>query len=166
MSALNRLDFPLFGNPTSPSRSTDAGYRRAPWPETGCGGRSYAPRMIRMNHVNMGLPVGGKADMIGFLELLGFHPAPMSEKMRTMGATWFEADDGMQIHLSEDPEHRAAARAHVAVDFGDELDDAASRLQAAGIPYEVGGNPELRVLFCQDPGGNRWELRGVASPTG
>ena len=118
--------------------------------------------MPRMNHVNLGVLPGGRPDMIRYLtEVLGFRPAYMSESIRAMGASWFEGDDGVQVHLSDDPDHRAPKRAHVAVDYGDELDAVGGRLRAAGIDYTEGGNPEVRVLFCADPAGNRWELRGA-----
>jgi len=123
--------------------------------------------MPRMNHVNLGVPVGGKPDMIRYLtEVLGFVPAEMSDVMRERGASWYEGEDGVQVHLSEDPDHRPAARAHVAVDFGDELDVIVARLRDAGIATEQPSvNVGFEIVNCCDPAGNRWELRGRQTAT-
>jgi catechol 2,3-dioxygenase-like lactoylglutathione lyase family enzyme len=75
------------------------------------------------------------------------------------GANWYETDDGSQVHLSVDPDHRPAARAHTALDIGEQIDEIAGRLQSAGIEYRDGEFDGRRILFCQDPAGNRWELR-------
>ena len=78
---------------------------------------------------------------------------------RNANAKWFEASDGSQVHLSEDPEHRPADRAHVAVVLGDELDEVVERLRTHGTDAEIGGFGDVRVAICLDPAGNRWELR-------
>ena len=120
--------------------------------------------MPTFNHVNLGTPVGGREAMGTWLvEIIGLRPVSVSGAMARLDVRWFEADDGMQVHLSEDPDHRPAQRAHVAVDFGDQLDTVAQRLRAAGTEYTTGSNPELAVLNCCDPAGNRWELRGQLS---
>jgi hypothetical protein len=68
------------------------------------------------------------------------------------------------VHLSEDPEHRPAARAHVAVDYGAELSAVERRLQLAALTFRTSDAGDgLRVAFCKDPAGNRWELRGFAT---
>ncbi len=77
-----------------------------------------------------------------------------------MGATWFEADDGSQIHLSEDPEHTPAARAHVALHYGDELPALRERLQAREWKFAEADGQGRTTILCKDPSGNRFELRG------
>jgi hypothetical protein len=116
----------------------------------------------RFHHVNLGVPPGGVGAEAEFLiGLLGYRRVELDDRMRSLGANWFEADDGSQVHLSEDPDHRAAARAHVAVEFGDELAEIRRRLDDASVPYRASAQPNgPQVVFCQDPAGNRWELRG------
>jgi hypothetical protein len=75
---------------------------------------------------------------------------------------WFEGDDGRQIHLSVDPEHRPAARAHVAVWLGDELAPTEVRLSRSGFEWKAMDSAVRRVVFTRDPAGNRWELTGPA----
>jgi catechol 2,3-dioxygenase-like lactoylglutathione lyase family enzyme len=62
--------------------------------------------------------------------------------------------------LSEDPDHRPAARAHVAVEVGDGLPTLEAQLQAAQIECTALEAEGRRLVFCHDPAGNRWELRG------
>jgi catechol 2,3-dioxygenase-like lactoylglutathione lyase family enzyme len=114
----------------------------------------------RFHHVNLGVPVGGaEAEETFLLEVLGYRrvvpPPDLAGRAR-----WFEGEDGKQIHLSEDPDHRPAARAHVAVELGDELDELKGRLKRAGHEYSTFDGNEMQVVFCADPAGNRWELRG------
>jgi catechol 2,3-dioxygenase-like lactoylglutathione lyase family enzyme len=119
---------------------------------------------MRFHHVNLGVPVGGIDDQTRVLtDVLGYRVVEVDEAMRARGVHWFEADDGSQIHLSEDPDHRPAGRAHVAVDFGDGHDDLAGRLTAASCTFTDSAGPGARVLNTKDPSGNRWELRGAAA---
>ena len=121
--------------------------------------------MPRFHHVNLGVPPGGlQAEMDFLVDLLGYRRVDPPASMQSMNINWFEADDGSQVHLSEDPEHQAAARAHTAIEFGDELDAMQARLDASSWKYTASdANPGLRVLFIKDPSGNRWELRGVSA---
>jgi catechol 2,3-dioxygenase-like lactoylglutathione lyase family enzyme len=117
--------------------------------------------MARLHHVNLGIPVGGTDAEAGFLvDVLGYRRVEPPAALASV-ANWFEYEDGTQIHLSEDPGHRPAARAHVAVELGDDLAALEQLLEEAGYattPIEGG---DRRVVFCQDPAGNRWELRGA-----
>lgn len=118
---------------------------------------------MRFHHVNLGVPPGGIDDQANFLiDVLGYRVVAVDEAMQARGVHWFETDDGSQVHLSEDPEHRPAARAHVAVDFGDDLDAVAGRLEAASWKYTDSAGLGARTLNCKDPSGNRWELRGTS----
>lgn len=117
--------------------------------------------MLSFHHVNLGVPVGGaEAEEAFLLEVLGYRrvvpPPELAGQVR-----WFESEDGRQVHLSEDPDHRPAARAHVAVEVGGDLPALELKLQEAGVehsPRDIGGVP---VVVCQDPAGNRWELRST-----
>lgn len=120
--------------------------------------------MPRHHHVNLGVPPGGLADQRAFLELLGYRAVGLTDQQRAIGVQWYEGDDGSQIHLSEDPDHQAPKRAHVAVICDDaELADVEQRLAAAGIGVREIENPDIRrFLVLKDPSGNRWELRSPA----
>lgn len=122
--------------------------------------------MPRHHHVNLGVPVGGLAPERDFLvDLLGYRELTIPEPVLAVApnATWFESDDGAQLHLSEDPDHKPPASAHVAVQFAaEELTAVGERLRAAGIgcrelPARPGFPP---AILLKDPAGNRWELRG------
>jgi len=114
--------------------------------------------MPTFDHVNLGVPEGGAEDEIAFLvDLLGFHPVDAGAEATARGARWFEGDDGGQVHLSVDIEHRPAAKAHVAVRF-DDLDATGARLAAHGIAYDDMTALGVRRLLLRDPAGNRWEL--------
>lgn len=116
--------------------------------------------MLRFHHVNLGIPVGGAdAEMRFLVDLLGYRRVQPSPGVPAT-ARWFEGEDGAQVHLSEDPEHRAPARAHVAVVIGDELPALERRLDDGGHHYDVANIQDRRVVLCRDPAGNLWELRG------
>jgi len=118
--------------------------------------------MAAFHHVNLGVPEDGLDDEALFVtDVLGCKRLELDAALQGLGANWFEADDGSQIHLSVDPDHRPAARAHVAMAFGTGLDDVERRLESRGIVYESGQRAGFpRVILCRDPAGNRWELRG------
>jgi catechol 2,3-dioxygenase-like lactoylglutathione lyase family enzyme len=118
--------------------------------------------MLRFHHVNLGVANGGQDAEEQFLtEVLGYRRLTLRPELEGL-VRWFEADDGSQVHLSEDPDHRPAARAHVAIDLADTLAAMESTLDAAGISYDAIEDDGVRLVFCQDPAGNRWELRGRA----
>jgi catechol 2,3-dioxygenase-like lactoylglutathione lyase family enzyme len=118
-----------------------------------------------LHHVNLGVPLGGaEAEEEFLLEILGYRRVPTPPDVANefaRQARWFESEDGKQIHLSEDPDHRPAARAHVAVEVEDDLPALVTRLEQAGLEHSAFDSGDLRVVFCQDPAGNRWELRGI-----
>jgi catechol 2,3-dioxygenase-like lactoylglutathione lyase family enzyme len=120
----------------------------------------------RFHHVNLGVPLGGIAAESTFLiDVLGYRAAPIPESMLGGDLYWFDADDGSQVHLSEDEAHHPAARAHVALHYGDGLSEIEHRLQARGVKSHGDDSPQgLRVVFCRDPAGNLWELRGRPRP--
>ena len=118
--------------------------------------------MPTFDHVNLGVPVGGMDTQVAFLiDILGYRRVdPGPEILAKGNPMWFEGDDGGQVHLSMDPEHRPAARAHLAVRVGTELEATGKRLEAGGYacdPITFGGHDRL---LTKDPAGNRWELIG------
>ncbi len=125
--------------------------------------------MPRHHHANLGVTPGGIADIHRFLvDLLGYRAVDVSLETATFGGAlyWFEAEDGTQIHLSEDADHRPAERAHLAIEFdADDLAVVERRLSEAGVSFKAGspGPGFPRVVFLRDPSGNRWELRGPLS---
>ncbi len=116
--------------------------------------------MPKLHHVNLGVPPGCSDAQGEFLtDVLGYRRVEVTSELASMGAMWFEDEQGQQIHLSVDPDHRAPARAHTAVELGDDTARVEAQLAATGTPFKVFAGGEARVLFVQDPAGNRWELR-------
>ena len=115
--------------------------------------------MPRLHHVNLAVPPGAADDEGDFLvEVLGYRRVPVPADFEGP-ARWFEADDGTQVHLSVDPDHRPSAMAHTAVELGDDAEAVLARLAASGIDHRATEFDGRRLTFCTDPGGNRWELR-------
>jgi len=117
----------------------------------------------KLHHVNLGVPPELEADEMTFLvDLLGYRrltPEVTADERVRVGARWFEGDDGVQIHLSLDEEHQAAAKAHTAVTVFDEVDGIRTRLEAASYPFDEAEFDGTTFLIVRDPAGNRWELR-------
>jgi hypothetical protein len=112
--------------------------------------------MPRFHHANLGVPPGAEEAQGAFLvDVLGYRKMKVPADLEGL-ARWYEADDGSQIHLSIDPDHRPAARAHTAIEIDPEIE---ARLDATGIAYRSFGRDGLAVVLCDDPAGNRWELR-------
>jgi hypothetical protein len=114
--------------------------------------------MPKLHHVNLGvLPEGIPDEESWLLDVLGYRrlelPADLVGRAR-----WFASDDGLEVHLSADAEHRPAAAAHVAL-VVDDVGDLARRLDGRGVEYVQSDNNGRQVLICRDPAGNRWELR-------
>jgi catechol 2,3-dioxygenase-like lactoylglutathione lyase family enzyme len=117
--------------------------------------------MVDFHHVNLGIPVGGADAEAAFLvDFVGYQRVELTPDAGPT-ARWFESSDGKQVHLSEDPDHRPAARAHVAVELGDQLGALERKFDQVGYQYETADRADRRTVFCQDPAGNRWELRGT-----
>jgi len=117
--------------------------------------------MPKFHHANLGVPpelADAEGDfLVGILGYRHVEPSPVA---LGFGARWYEADDGTQVHLSIDPEHRPAAKAHTAIDVSGECEAIEERLRSSGTPFSEGGLDGQKVLICKDPAGNGWELRG------
>ncbi|MGF7236774.1 MAG: VOC family protein [Frankia sp.] len=117
--------------------------------------------MPRFHHANLGIPpelADAEADFL--VGILGYRRLEPPSAALAYGARWFEADDGTQVHLSLDPDHVPAAKAHTAIDVSGECAEIESRLAAADVPFTAGEFNGGRVVICKDPAGNGWELRG------
>jgi hypothetical protein len=118
--------------------------------------------MPRFHHANLGVRPDQEAAEHAFLvEVLGYRRLDPPTELAGR-AQWFGSDDGVEIHLSVDAEHRPARMAHTAVEIDD---DVVQRLEQAGIPFRRAEFGDLHLVLCEDPAGNRWELR-VASVAG
>jgi hypothetical protein len=115
--------------------------------------------MPRFHHANLGVPPGlDEAEGEFLVDVLGYRKVDAPPELQGR-ARWYEADDRSQIHLSVDPDHRPAARAHTAIEVDDGIE---VRLRASGIAFQSAERDNLRVVNCADPAGNRWELRAAA----
>ena len=120
--------------------------------------------MTRLHHVNLGVLPEAVDEERSFLgAVLGYRELDLSDELRALGAIWFEDEHGQQIHLSVDPDHRPAGRAHVALELGPDAAAVEARLTESGRAVRVVENDGLRIVLCQDPAGNRWELRSPAA---
>ncbi len=119
--------------------------------------------VTQFHHANLGIPEDGVEEQTRWLvDILGYRQIGVAPDWPKSGPYWFEADDGSQIHLSRDAQHRPAAMAHVALVF-DDLDAVRHRLDEQGVTYDLSDRPDVQVLNCSDPAGNRWELRTKVS---
>ncbi len=122
-----------------------------------------------MHHVNLCVPEGGaEAEGEWLVEILGYRRAEPGPEVSRFGTLWwFEADDGHQVHLTVDADHRPSGRAHTAVRLDDALDGVVSRLEATGTSPRAMTFDGDRHVFTTDPAGNLWELIGPpADPEG
>ena len=121
---------------------------------------------MRLDHVNLCVPEDGvPAETRWLVDVLGYRPVEPGPDASGFGTLhWFEADDGTQVHLTVDAEHRPSARAHTAIDLGDALDEVLARVAGdgqhpgSGLTFDGG-----RHVFATDPAGNLWELIGPPS---
>jgi catechol 2,3-dioxygenase-like lactoylglutathione lyase family enzyme len=116
--------------------------------------------MPRFHHANLGvLPETADAEGEFLVDVLGYRRLQPPAAALAFGARWFEADDGTQVHLSLDPGHVPAERAHTAIEVPGQSGEIERRLTAAGVPFSSGEFDGIRVVNCKDPAGNGWELR-------
>ena len=86
-------------------------------------------QMPRFHHVNLGVPPDVVESETDFLvSILDYRPLEIPPEMQQYDPKWFEADDGTQVHLSVDPDHRPAARAHTAIELSDQATEVERRL--------------------------------------
>jgi catechol 2,3-dioxygenase-like lactoylglutathione lyase family enzyme len=117
--------------------------------------------MLKIHHVNIGIPEDGLETETAFLvDVIGLrHLQPGLDSPAT--ANWFEADGGVQIHVSKDPKHRAPERAHVAFEIGNGIPELERILVERAVSYRSSEDDAGRRLFFADPAGNLFEIRGT-----
>jgi hypothetical protein len=116
--------------------------------------------MPTFHHANLGIPPElAEAEAAFLVEILGYRKLEPPPQATGFGARWFEADDGTQVHLSLDPNHVPAERAHTAISISGEGNLIETRLTDAGVPFTATDFDGNHITLCKDPAGNRWELR-------
>jgi catechol 2,3-dioxygenase-like lactoylglutathione lyase family enzyme len=113
---------------------------------------------VRLDHVQLAMPVGREADARRFYgELLGMEEIPKPAKMAVRGGCWFQSGE-VQIHLGGEAEFRPARKAHPALVCAS-YDALLERLRAAGVTVtESVEVPGVRRCHIDDVFGNRIEL--------
>ena len=114
--------------------------------------------LLRLDHVQIGMPAGGEAKARAFYTgLLGIPEVEKPPQLAARGGCWFERGD-VKLHLGIDADHRAPVRAHPAF-IVDDLDKVCATLNGAG--YETLPDSPFyghRRVHVRDPFGNRLEL--------
>lgn len=115
-------------------------------------------RVLRIDHVQLAMPMGGEDEARAFYGgLLGIPEAPKPVVLAERGGVWFEAGD-VKIHLGVDPAFRPARKAHPALVVHG-LRDLADRLRGAGAKVvDDDLLPGYERCYVTDPFGNRLEL--------
>jgi catechol 2,3-dioxygenase-like lactoylglutathione lyase family enzyme len=114
----------------------------------------------RLHHVNLVVPAGQAGEIAAFYrDVFGFVDLDRPGGQGA-GGWWLEADDGVQLHLSEN-DRAPHPDAHIAITVGD-FGEVRSRLAAVGAawrdaPDVFGGGGRG---FTRDPAGNRIEVLG------
>jgi catechol 2,3-dioxygenase-like lactoylglutathione lyase family enzyme len=125
-------------------------------------------RIMRIEHVQLAMPVGGEAMARGFYgDLLGIPETPKPPNLAKRGGCWFECDD-LKVHLGVEADFRPARKAHVALQV-DGLAALRRKLSESGITVKDDEPLEgYERLYVDDPFGNRLELmelkRAQATP--
>ena len=120
------------------------------------------PRLIGIDHVQLGMPAGGEDAARAFYSgLLGLLEVAKPQALAGRGGVWF-ATVNVAVHLSAEVGFRAATRAHPAF-VVDDLAALRQRLSETGTAT-VDDDSGLPVNRCYvfDPFGNRIELVAAA----
>jgi catechol 2,3-dioxygenase-like lactoylglutathione lyase family enzyme len=116
---------------------------------------------VTLDHVQVAAPPGCEAEARRFYrDLLGLEELEKPEPFRSRGGAWFALGGGGELHVGVEDPFRAARKAHPAFRLdAAELDELASRLQAAGESVQWDDSlPGVRRFYTADPWGNRLEL--------
>jgi len=115
-------------------------------------------RVVRLDHVQVAMPVGLEAEAEAFYGgLLGLGVLEKPPVLATRGGRWF-ANADVQVHLGAEQGFRPAKKAHPAL-VVDGLDGLVQGLEVAGYPVKWDTElPGVRRCYVADPFGNRIEL--------
>ena len=117
--------------------------------------RDTAPRVERIDHVQLAMPPGGEDKATAFYEeLLGIPRVPKPAPLAARGGCWFERGD-LRVHVGVESDFRPARKAHPALVVSD-LAAMRARLEAAGC--DVRDGDMSGQAYVDDPFGNRIEL--------
>jgi catechol 2,3-dioxygenase-like lactoylglutathione lyase family enzyme len=114
--------------------------------------------VLRLEHVQLAMPVGGEARAREFYERgLGIPEVPKPPHLAKRGGCWFERGD-LKIHLGAEAEFRPARKAHPAL-LIDNLGLLIATLTRMGYPIRDDEPLEgYNRVYVDDPFGNRIEL--------
>lgn len=122
-------------------------------------GRRNDPVFTAIDHVQLAMPAGREDDARAFFcKVLGMLEVPKPPELSARGGCWF-ASGAVQVHLGIEADFRPARKAHPGLHCAD-LNATLSRLENAGVAYELDGTAGSRRAFVHDPFGNRIELIG------
>lgn len=117
-----------------------------------------AVRVLRLDHVQLAMPMGAEAEAVAFYEgLLGIRHVPKPPHLARRGGCWFE-DGDLKVHLGVDTPFHPATKAHPAF-IVDDVRGLAQRIAAAG--HRISDDEPLDGydrVYVDDPFGNRIEL--------
>lgn len=111
-----------------------------------------------IHHVQLLGPPGLEPAMRGFYAgVLGLEEIPKPAVLAARGGCWFRGN-GIELHISPDPEFTPGRRAHPGLLWSD-LDGLAGRLADAGCLVRWDSDfPGMRRFYTEDPYGNRLEF--------
>ena len=119
--------------------------------------------VIRIEHVQLAMPVGGEDLARNFYAyILGMSETPKPAHLAKRGGCWFE-DGDLKIHLGVEADFRPARKAHVAL-LVTGLSLLQEKLQARGYSLKEDEPLEgYQRIYVDDPFGNRIELMELKS---
>ncbi|HEY3668554.1 MAG TPA: VOC family protein [Polyangiaceae bacterium] len=115
-------------------------------------------RILRIDHVQLAMPVGGEQQARAFYTgLLGIPEVPKPADLAAHGGAWFERGE-LRIHLGVEADFHPALKAHPGL-IVEGLRELLQALSAANVRVlEDASLPGYRRAFVSDPFGNRLEL--------
>ena len=114
-------------------------------------------RVVRLDHVQLAMPVGREAEAVAFYEgVLGIPEVPKPPELAKRGGCWFE-DGDLRVHLGVEDPFTPARKAHAALEV-EGLAALVVRLAAAGHDIRDEPYEGFTRVYTDDPFGNRLEL--------
>ena len=120
--------------------------------------------MMRIHHVQVGMPAGGEDDARAFyVDGLGLVEVPKPAELAKRGGAWFRSPGGAEIHVGVEDPHRPQAKAHpaLAVETEEALEAMGARLADLGfdVDWSQRHNADgFQRFHTHDPFGNRVEI--------